>query len=251
MIQLTRPLAFIDIESTGLDKEKDRIIELAVCIMTPDLPIQPFAFKFDPGIPIPAEATAIHGITDADVKGFPPFKEFAQTIHDLLMEGDIAGYNSNAFDVPMLYFEFLRAGITWDYSKCRMIDVGNIFKIREQRTLSAAVKFYTGADHTEAHGAKADALATADVLEAQFAKYADLPATVDELALFSNYGRKMMDVSGKFTEDADGDIIFNFGPQRGKKAKEHIGFLEWMLSKDFPPDTQKIAAQIIRDFQNF
>lgn len=251
MLQLTRPLAFIDIESTGLDKEKDRIIELAICIMTPDLPIEKFTFSFNPGIPIPPEATAIHGISDADVCDLQSFKDFAKSIHDMLCECDIAGYNSNAFDVPMLYFELLRAGIVWDYSKSRMIDVGNIFKIKEERTLSAAVKFYTGAEHTDAHGAESDAMATYNVLIAQFIRYPDLPATVDELALFSNYGRKVMDVSGKFTEDVDGDIIFNFGPQRGKKAKEHIGFLEWMLSKDFPPDTQKIAAQIIRDFQNF
>lgn len=246
MIQLTRPLAFIDIESTGLDKEKDRIIELAVCIMTPDLYIQPLAFTFNPGIPIPAEATAIHGITDADVKDFPPFKDSAQTIHDLLMEGDIAGYNSNAFDVPMLYFEFLRAGIAWDYSKCRMIDVGNIFKIREQRTLSAAVKFYTGADHTESHGAKADALATANVLTMQLQRYPDLPATVDELALYSNYGKKMLDVSGKFAMDEKGVIILTFGKYRGQPAKEHIDFLEWMCYANFPPDTKRIADSIIQ-----
>lgn len=250
MLQLTRPLAFIDIESTGLDREKDRIIELAICIMTPGLLLQSYDFRFNPGIAIPAEATAIHGISDADVSDLQSFKDFAGRIHELVCECDIAGFNSNAFDVPMLYFEFLRAGITWDYSKCRMIDVGNIFKIREQRTLSAAVKFYTGKDHEDAHGAESDALATVEVLKAQIAKYPDLPTTVDELALYSNFGKKMLDVSGKFSEDADGDIILNFGPNRGKKAKDNIGFLEWMLSKNFPPDTLKIAASIIHADEN-
>jgi DNA polymerase III subunit epsilon len=251
MLQLTRPLAFIDIESTGLNKETDRIIELAICIMTPDLPIQEFTFSFNPGIPIPAEATAIHGISDADVSDLQSFKEFAKSIHDMLCECDIAGFNSNAFDVPMLYFELLRAGITWDYSKCRMIDVGNIFKIREQRTLSAAVKFYTGQDHEDAHGAKADALATAEVLKAQFAKYPDLPATVNELALYSNYGKKMLDVSGKFAMDEKGVIILNFGPHKGKPAKENISFLDWMMSKDFAPDTKSVAMTVIHeDFES-
>lgn len=255
MIQLTRPLAFIDIESTGLDRDKDRIVEIAIHYMLADPSISQHPFevhqRLNPGIPIPETASQIHGITNEMVKDMPSFKDVAHDILDSINDCDIAGFNSNSFDVPMLYNEFLRAGITWDYTKHKMVDVGNIFKLKEPRTLSAAVKFYTGVDHEGAHGAQSDAAATAAVLAMQLTRYPDLPQTIEELALFSNYGKKMMDVSGKFTEDENGVIILTFGKYRGMPAKDHIDFLMWMLRADFPPDTCRIAEEIIEEYQNF
>lgn len=255
MLKLLRPLAFLDIESTGLNRENDRIVELGIWIIPAEIPVvrlvdpQKYAFRFNPGIPIPAEVTAIHGISDADVKDEPSFKDIAKEILELIIECDIAGFNSNSFDLPMLYNEFMRSGIAWDYIRHNFIDVGNIFKIKEPRTLSAAVKFYTGADHEDAHGALPDAIATADVFAAMLTKYeGTLPSTIEELALFSNYGKKMLDISGKFSYDDAGEVIFNFGPHRGKRAKDQTSFLEWMVYKaSFPPDTVKIAMQFLNE----
>jgi len=246
MIKPLRPLAFLDIESTGLNRENDRIVELAIIVSDPP---KKYLFRFNPGIPIPAEATAIHGISDADVANENTFTALSQAIFEILLPCDIVGFNSNSFDLPMLYHEFMRAGITWDYTKHNFIDVGNIFKIQEPRTLSAAVKFYTGANHEDAHGALADAIATADVFAAMLTKYeGTLPSTIEELALFSNFGKKMLDISGKFATDDNGEVIFNFGPHRGKRAKDEISFLQWMVYKaSFPPDTVKIAMQFLNE----
>jgi len=246
MLKLLRPLAFLDIESTGLNRENDRIVELAINISDSN---KRYLFRFNPGISIPAEATAIHGISDADVANEPPFADLVKDILEILLPCDIVGFNSNIFDLPMLYNEFMRAGIIWDYTKHNFIDVGNIFKIQEPRTLSAAVKFYTGADHEDAHGAQSDAEATAKVFNAMLTKYeGTLPSTIEELALFSNYGKKMLDISGKFATDDAGEVIFNFGPHRGKRAKDEISFLQWMVYKaSFPPDTVKIAMQFLNE----
>lgn len=247
-LNLMRPLCFIDLEATGLDRENDRIVEISILKMDEEGEVTVKTRRINPEMPIPAQATEIHGITDQDVTNEPTFKRLAKGLHDFIKDCDLAGYNSNAFDFPMLYAEFRRAGIEWEYSKSSMVDVGNIFKIREPRTLEAAVKFYTGQDHENAHGAEADVRATVAVFFKQIFKYTDLPETIEELALLSNHGKPMLDLSGKFSIDVDGDVIFNFGPHRGKKAKDELSFVQWMYSKDFPPDTKAICNNLLNKF---
>lgn len=248
MLKLERPLVFLDIEATGIDRENDRIVELSVCKLSPNMTRETKTMRFNPEIPIPAEATAVHGICDGDVAGLVKFRQVAKSLLEFLTGSDLAGFNSNAYDIPMLFFEFQRAGIEFPYWDFKMVDVGNIFKINEPRTLEAAVRFYLGLPHEGAHGAEADTLATVDVFLAQVEKYQEMPKTMDELHLYSNYGRKMLDLSGKFVEGEDGVILFNFGKHRGCPAKDHPGFLEWMLYKaDFSSDTTRIAQQIYQE----
>lgn len=245
-LQLTRPLAFIDIETTGTDRENDRIVEISICILQPNGMRQTFTTRVNPEMPIPEAATAVHGISDADVINCTPFASYALDILDYLHGCDIAGFNSNAFDLPLLYNEFRRCGVEWDYTQFVMVDVGNLFKIQEPRTLSAAVKFYLGRDHDGAHGAEQDINATVDVLLAQLERYPGLPTSLQELALHSNYGRPVLDLSGRFTTDAEGRVLFNFGKWIGQRAADHMDYVEWMYSRgSFAEDTRRICRQLL------
>lgn len=251
-IQLTRPIAFFDLESTGTDRENDRIVEIAVCKYDPSGQFKTVRRRVNPTIPIPAGASDIHGIKDEDVANEPTFKQLAKGLLDLLAGCDIAGFNSNSFDVPLLFNEFARAGHFWDYSQFLMIDVGNLFKIKEPRTLSAAVKHYCGKELLDAHSAEADIEATLEVFLAQMARYEndeDFPQTLAELALYTNYGNKLADLSGKFVYNTEGELILNFGKHRGNPAKNHIDFLQWMVYKaDFAADTTAIATKVLEEF---
>lgn len=247
MISLERPIVFIDVETTGTDTQADRIVEMSVVKLKVGGERIVKTYRFNPGIPIPAGATAIHGISDEDVKDNPPFSKMAKSFLEFITGCDLAGFKSNQFDFPLLYSEFTMAGIEWDYNGHNMIDVGSIYTIQEPRTLAAAVKFYCGKELEGAHGAEADIWATVDVFEKQIEQYPDLPKTVEELALFSNYGKKRLDMAGKFTLAEDGTtVLFNFGKQKGQPAKNDYGFLQWMVYKaSFPPDTTKIAKQLM------
>ncbi len=172
------------------------------------------------------------------------FADYAKTIQDALSGCDIAGFNSNNFDVPMLFNEFNRCGIYWDYSKFKMIDAGNIYKINESRTLTAGYKFYCNGVLDKAHSAEADVMATIDIFMAQLERY-ELPGTVAELALYSNYGKPVLDLSGKFSLDDHNNIVFNFGPHKGRKATEHLDFVGWMINRDFPKDTLGVCEQLL------
>lgn len=245
MIKLTRPICFFDIEATGIDRENDRIIEICVAKLHPDKEMEVKHMFLNPGIPIPAEATEIHGITDERVKDEPTFKQVAKSLLEYITGCDLAGFNSNSYDIPMLFFEFERAGVTMPYQDFKMVDVGNIFKIQEPRTLEAAVKFYCEKTHEGAHGAVADTLATVDVFLKQLERYPDMPQTVEELHKFSNFDREIVDISGKFTKNKDGEICFTFGKHRGEPAKNHPDFLNWMLTKaTFNSDTRAVASDI-------
>lgn len=247
-ILLTRPLAFFDLEATGLDKENDRIVEIAICRVNPDGSRDVYTTLVNPEIPIPVKSTAIHGISDADVADKPTFGAISNTILDFVAGCDIGGYNSNNYDLPLMFNEFKRAGIYWDYTQFKKIDAGNIFKIKESRTLAAAVKFYCGREMENAHSAEADILETVNVFFAQFERYDDLPTDMGELELFCNHGKQFLDISGKFTLDEDGDIVFNFGAKRGVKAKTELGLIQWMINKDFPMDTLNICYQILDEY---
>jgi DNA polymerase-3 subunit epsilon len=252
-MNITKPIAFFDIESTGVDRENDRIVEIAVSKLDPSGQVKTISRRVNPTIPIPASASEIHGIKDEDVANEPTFKQIAKSLLDLLHGCDIAGFNSNSFDVPMLFNEFQRAGHFWDYTTFNMIDVGNLFKIQEPRTLSAAVKFYLGKELEGAHGAAADIEATVDVFIAQCAKYGDqegFPATIEEMALYTNFGNKIADLSGKFVYNKEGVLLLNFGKHKGSPAVDHIDFLEWMITKSFASDTYHLAASIIDQYYN-
>jgi len=246
MLQLIRPLIFVDFESTGTDVKTDLIVEYSFCKLLPDGEREIKTGYFNPGRPIPPAATEVHKITDEMVKNAPTFKQKAKGILEFISGCDLAGFNSNRFDFPLLHAEFARAGIVWDHTQHQMIDVGNIFKIKEERTLSAAYNFYCGKSLDGAHSAEVDILATVEVLQGQFEKYDDLPTDMQELEVYSNFGKKRLDLAGAFVYADDGEtILFNIGKNKGQKADDY-GFLRWMVfTADFPADTKKIATELM------
>lgn len=249
MLSLKRPIAFIDIESTGSNCQEDRIIEISICKLFPDYTRETRTRQVNPVVPIKSEATKVHGISNADVADWPVFASLAKGILAYIQDCDIAGFNSNSFDLPMLYLEFLRCGISWEYQQHLFIDVGNLFKIQEPRTLSAGVKFYLGREHSGAHGAQADTEATLDIFLTQMDKYPELPKDLVELSKFTNFGKRILDMGNKFTESETGEILINFGEYRGQPAANHIGLMHWMLGKSFMTDTLRICQSLIDQSQ--
>lgn len=249
MLKTDRPIAFLDIESTGVDKQVDRIVELAVVKLTPNMEegfvMTEKSILLNPEMLIPQSATDIHGISNEDVKDCPTFRQISKSLNEFLNGCDLGGFNSNLFDVPMLNNEFQRAGIKFEYGERRFVDVGNIFKIQNPRTLSAAVEKYLNREHKDAHGALADIKATVEVLFKQLESHEDVPKDIDELALYCNYGKPILDLSGKFSTDVEGNVIFTFGPNFGKKVEDYPDFLRWMLTKDFPSDTMDLAYKLL------
>lgn len=251
--KLKRPLAVFDIESTGTNPRRDRIIDLAFVKIFPGGETERHVFRVNPEINIPAEATAIHGIADEDVADAPPFRKPAPEILEMLRDCDLAGFGIIRFDIPLLIEEFSRAGLQFDDRERRVIDAQRIFHRKEPRDLTAALSFYCGRDHAGAHGAEADALATLSVLEAQCAKYPELPQTIDGL---DDYCRPPTDPSwadrtGKLRWK-QGEIVINFGAQHiGRKlrdlAQNNPNFLKWLLKSDFPSDTKDIVANALEN----
>lgn len=246
-----RPLAIIDIESTGTNPRQDRIIDLAIVKLMPDGSQTRHVFRCNPAIPIPPATTAIHHISNADVAQCPVFPEIAAQIFELLRNCDLGGFGIVRFDVPLLTEEFARAGFIFPANDCRMIDAQRIFHKKEPRDLSAALAFYCGEEHADAHGAEADAIATIKVLKAQLEKYRDLPRTIEGLDAYSGAARDpaWVDKTGKL-KWADGEIIINFGAQYiGQKlrdlARNNAKFLKWILKSDFPRDTKQIVADAL------
>ncbi len=246
-LNIRNPLAFIDLETTGIDLAKDRIVEIAVIKIFPDGKEEVKTRRVNPTIPIPAEATAIHHITDEDVKNEPTFKEIAKSLANNLEGCDFAGYNSNRFDFPLLAEEFLRAGVDFDFKKRKFIDVQTIFHKMEQRTLVAAYKFYCSKDLTEAHSAEADIRATYEVLESQLDRYPDLKNDIDFLADFSAQGNSA-DFAGRIVYNSKNVEIFNFGKHKGRPVedvlREEPSYYAWMMNGDFPLYTKKVLTSI-------
>lgn len=247
-MKLYRPLCFIDLETTGLDVAKDRIVELGVLKVFPDGNERTWGSRFNPGVPIPAEATAIHGISNEDVAGAPSFEDQAHRILNGFLGCDLAGFNLSNFDIPLLWESFYRAGIEWDLDGTRIIDAGIIFKRREERTLSAAVKFYCGREHVNAHGAISDATATRDVLRSQLERYTDLRDDAESLAAASRYDdqAERVDLAGKFLR-RDGVVVFGFGEHLNKPVREQRKYLDWMLSAEFSANTKLAIAKILAE----
>lgn len=246
-INLHRPVAFIDLETTGVNVATDRIVEISILKLSPQYTTQTITMRINPVIPIPAEASAIHGIYDKDIKDCPTFKEAAADLFIALEQCDLAGYNSNRFDIPLLAEEFLRAEIDFDMQDRKLIDVQNIFHKMEQRTLAAAYRFYCNKNLEEAHSAEADVKATFEILEAQLNKYDSLNSDVESLHNFS-LTADYVDLAGRIVRDKKGTEVFNFGKHKGKPVaqvfKDEPSYYNWMMDGDFPLYTKRIITRI-------
>lgn len=246
-LSLKRPIIFFDIEATGTDPGKDRIVELALIKLLPSGDRDKYVKRINPGIPIPPEATAIHGIRDEDVQHEPLFKQVAHDLYTWMKNADLGGYNSNKFDIPLLAEEFLRAGIQVDFTERKMIDVQQIFFKMESRTLSAAYNFYCSRELENAHNAEADIQATIEVLEAQLDRYKDIQNDVPSLHAFTS-GEDLVDYARRIVLK-DGHPVFNFGKYKGKKVEEVFQsepqYYDWMMQADFPLHTKQKISEIL------
>ncbi len=253
-LNLKRPIVFFDLETTGVDTAKDRIVEISMIKIMPNGDEVARTRRINPQMHIPADATAVHGITDDDVKNEPTFAQIAKSLSQFIEGCDFGGFNSNRFDLPMLVEEFLRAGVDVDFKKRKFVDVQNIFHKMEQRTLVAAYKFYCDKDLTDAHSAEADTRATYEVLKAQLDRYPELENDITALADFSNRG-DMADYAGRIAYNDKGEEIFNFGKYKGMKVSEVFqrepSYYDWMIKGDFPLYTKKVITEIRLRDKNF
>lgn len=265
-LNLKRPLAFFDLETTGIHVGTDRIVEVAVIKVMPDGSEETFLRRVNPGVPIPQESSLFHGIYDEDVKDLPGFSEVGKELAEFLGDSDLAGYNSNKFDVPMLMEEFLRNGIDFDLEGRNFVDVQNIFHQMEQRTLKAAYRFYCNKNLDNAHSAEADVRATYEVLKAQLEKYegaeyedkygkvsTPVKNDVEELHKFTNL-QNPVDFAGRIVRDEEGKEIFNFGKHKGKTVFEVFekepSYYAWMQNGEFPLYTKKVLNNLWKEFKD-
>ncbi len=259
-LNLTKPLCFFDLETTGININKDRIVEICVHKVNPDQSSQTKTYRVNPTIPIPLDASLVHGIYDKDVKTCPTFKEIAGELAAFIENSDLAGYNSNKFDVPILVEEFLRANVDFDMKNRRLVDVQNIFHQMEQRTLSAAYRFYCNKKLEGAHGAEADTLATYEILLAQLERYKETPYEdkqgqisfpvvndVEALSTFTSI-KKFVDFAGTMVYNDKGQEIFNIGKHKGRLVSEVLeyepSYYAWMMDADFSEFTKQKLTEI-------
>ena len=246
-INLVRPICFFDLETTGINISKDRIVEISVLKIFPNGNKESKTWLVNPKIPIPDEVSNIHGITDDMVVNEPSFDSVGVHVKDMIDKCDLGGFNSNKFDIPLLAEEFLRNEIDFNLENVKCIDVQNIFHKMEKRTLGAAYKFYCQKDLIDAHSSKADTLATFEVLEAQIEKYSELENNVDFLSDFSSRN-KSVDLAGFIIYNKDNIPCFSFGKHKGKTVdfiiENEPGYLGWILNSDFPIYTKKILTKL-------
>lgn len=246
-LSLKKPIIFFDLETTGVSVTNDRIVQLSYIKVMPNGEEKEGNIYINPGMHIPEASTAVHHITDEMVADKPTFKQMAAQLEQIFKGSDLAGYNSNRFDVPMLIEEFLRAGISFDVSKCRFIDVQNIFYKKEPRTLVAAYRFYCGKDLEAAHSADADTRATYEVMQAQLDRYDDLQNDVEWLQEFTRMNRNA-DPMGAMVYDDKDRVCFNFGKHKGRPVLEVLdkepSYYAWMMKGDFALSTKQVLTQI-------
>ena len=246
-LKLSKPICFFDLETTGIDITKDRIVEISILQVYPNGNKESKTWLVNPTIPIPKAASDVHGITDERVAGEPTFKELAKQIHNMIKDSDLAGYNSDRFDIPLLAEEMLRAEVDFDLGNRVSVDVQTIFHKMEQRTLSAAYKFYCGKDLIDAHTASADTNATYEILKAQLDRYDNLENNIKKLSEFT-YRKQIADFAGFIGYNDKGEEIFTFGKHKGKRVEdifdEEPGYFGWLLGADFPLYTKKILTAI-------
>jgi DNA polymerase-3 subunit epsilon len=246
-LQLSRPICFLDLETTGINVSTDKIVEIAIVKISPDGTQVIKRKLINPEMPIPKSASDIHGISDEMVKDAPTFKSVANEIKQFIEGADLAGYNSNRFDIPMLNEEFLRAGVSVDVESRKLLDVQKVFHMMEQRTLTAAYKFYCQKNLDDAHSAEADAVATWEVLEAQLLKYPQIGNTVDAIVKFTGEDQ-IVDFARRFVIE-NGVEVFNFGKHKGKPVtqvlKEEPQYYDWMMKGDFALHTKQKLTEIL------
>ena len=246
-LNLKKPICFFDLETTGVNIATDRIVEISILKIFPNGNKESHTWRVNPEMPIPAETSAIHGITDDMVANEPTFKELAPKVYALIKDCDLGGFNSNRFDSPLLAEELLRAEVDFDMKKAQSVDVQTIFHKKEKRTLEAAYKFYCDKDLTDAHSAEADTNATYEVLEAQLKRYDDLENDINFLADFSAH-KSFADFAGYIGYNKEGEEIFAFGKHKGKKVEDVMekepGYFGWLLNADFPLYTKKVLTRI-------
>lgn len=248
-LALKKPIIFFDLEATGTDTGTDRIVEIAMIKLNPNGTRDKYVKRINPTIPISAEATSIHGISNEDVKGCPTFKQVAKEISEWMKGCDLGGYNAVRFDIPMLAEELLRAGVNVDFTERQFVDAQQIFFKMESRTLAAAYEFYCNKQLTNAHSAEADIEATVEVLEAQLDKYKDtIVNDVKELHVFTNGDEECVDYARRMVMK-DGHPIFNFGKYKGRKVEEVFTeqpqYYDWMMNADFPLHTKQKLTEIL------
>ena len=245
-LRLNRPLIFFDLETTGTDIANDRIVEISLLKLFPDNREGLETFRINPGIPIPAEATAVHGISDEDVKDKPSFSALSEILLGILSNSDLCGYNLLKFDFPLLRMEFSRNNIPFDTLGVKLIDPMRIFMKNEPRDLTAALQFYCSETLEDAHSAEADTIATKKILLAQIQKYDDVPNSVSELSAYSIEGQKRnADITGKLIYNDADDIVYAFGKNKGKKIIDDPDYAKWVLNSDFPEDTKVIIRWLL------
>lgn len=247
-------MCFFDLETTGINITSDRIVEISILKVFPNGKEERHTWKVNPEMPIPPETTAVHGISDEDVKDAPTFKQLAKEVHNLIKDADLAGFNSNRFDIPLLAEEMLRVDMDFDMKSRVAVDVQTIFHKKEQRTLSAAYKFYCNESLENAHSAEADTVATYEVLKAQLDRYDDLENDAKFLAEFSSR-KKFADFAGFLIYNKEGEECFSFGKHKGKLVTEVLenepGYFGWLLNADFPLYTKKVLTAIkLKSFNN-
>lgn len=246
-LDLKKPICFFDLETTGVNVAKDRIVEIAILKVFPNGNKESYTWRVNPEMPIPAESSAIHGITDEMVANEPTFKELATKVYALIKDSDLGGFNSNRFDIPLLAEELLRAEVDFDMKKALSVDVQTIFHKMEKRTLGAAYKFYCDKDLANAHSAEADTLATYEVLKAQLARYDELENDISFLADFSSH-KDHVDFAGFISYNEEGQEVFSFGKYKGKLVVDILetdsGYFGWLQNADFPLYTKKVLTRI-------
>lgn len=247
-LSLKKPIVFFDLETTGVNVAKDRIVEISIFKAFPNKSTESKTWLINPTVPIPAEVTEVHGISDQDVVNAPTFKEIAHEIKNIMEGCDLAGYNSNKFDIPLLAEEFLRVDVDIDLKKHHAVDVQNIFHKMEQRTLSAAYQFYCNKNLDNAHSAEADTKATFEILNAQIERYDELENDIEFLSTFSNRGKRTVDMAGFIIYNDKDEACFSFGKYKGQTVvsvlETNPGYFSWIQQADFPLYTKKVLTQI-------
>ena len=246
-LNLNKPICFFDLETTGINITKDRIVEISILKVNPDGTEKKKTWLVNPEMPIPDVVIAVHGITNEKVANEPTFKELSHSVYELIKDSDLGGYNSNRFDIPLHAEELLRADIDFDLKKIQAVDIQTIFHKKEKRTLEAAYQFYCDKDLTNAHSAEADTMATYEVLKAQLDKYEDLENDMNFLSKYSSH-KNFADFAGFIEFDKNGKEIFSFGKHKGILVEDVLekepGYFGWILNADFPLYTKKILTRI-------